>query len=143
MDILLKISMVIGFGIVGGKAARRLNLPNVTGYLIAGLFLGPSFLKVVTSGDKSIISFVNEVALSFIAFSIGGEFLLADLKKLGKDVFVITVMEVIGVVAVVFVIMYYIFSQSFVFSLIIASMSAATAPAGTMMVIDSTGHTGL
>ena len=135
MDILLKISMVIGFGIVGGKAARRLNLPNVTGYLIAGLFLGPSFLKVVTSGDKSIISFVNEVALSFIAFSIGGEFLLADLKKLGKDVFVITVMEVIGVVAVVFVIMYYIFSQSFVFSLIIASMSAATAPAGTMMVI--------
>lgn len=135
MNILLKISIVIIFGVIGGKVANKLNLPNVTGYLIAGLFLGPSFLKIVSPAEGNIVSFVNEVALAAIAFSIGGEFLLKDIKRLGKDIFIITVFEVLGVVLIVFLIMYYIMGQSFVFSLIIASMSAATAPAGTMMVI--------
>lgn len=135
MNILLKISIVIIFGVIGGKVANKLNLPNVTGYLIGGLFLGPSFLKIVSPAEGNIVSFVNEVALAAIAFSIGGEFLLKDIKRLGKDIFIITVFEVLGVVLIVFLIMYYIMGQSFVFSLIIASMSAATAPAGTMMVI--------
>ncbi len=135
MNIFIKISLVVLFGVIGGKIARRLNLPNVTGYIIAGLFLGPSFLHIVTTDHAPIISFVNEFALGIIAFAIGGEFFLPDLKKLGKDVFVITIMEVLGVLLVVFCAMYYLLGQSFVFSIIIASMSAATAPAGTVMVI--------
>ena len=135
MNISLKIAIIILFGIAGGKVSKRLNLPNVTGYLLAGLLLGPSFLKLVTPDDAGIIEFINEFALGIIAFAIGGEFFLPDLKKLGKDVFVITVMEVVGVLAIVFVMMRYVLGQSFVFSIIIASMSAATAPAGTVMVI--------
>ena len=135
MHISLKIAIIILFGIAGGKVSKRLNLPNVTGYLLAGLLLGPSFLKLVTPDDAGIIEFVNEFALGIIAFAIGGEFFLPDLKKLGKDVFVITVMEVVGVLAIVFVMMRYVLGQSFVFSIIIASMSAATAPAGTVMII--------
>ena len=135
MNISLKIAIIILFGIAGGKVSKRLNLPNVTGYLLAGLLLGPSFLKVVDPSDAGIIEFVNEFALGIIAFAIGGEFFLPDLKKLGKDVFVITVMEVLGVLAFVFVMMRFVMGQSFVFSIIIASMSAATAPAGTVMVI--------
>lgn len=135
MNISLKIAIIILFGIAGGKVSKRLNLPNVTGYLLAGLLLGPSFLKLVSPDDAGIIEFVNEFALGIIAFAIGGEFFLPDLKKLGKDVFVITVMEVVGVLAIVFVMMRYVLGQSFVFSIIIASMSAATAPAGTVMVI--------
>lgn len=135
MNISLKIAIIILFGIAGGKVSKRLNLPNVTGYLLAGLLLGPSFLKLVTPDDAGIIEFINEFALGIIAFAIGGEFFLPDLKKLGKDVFVITVMEVVGVLAIVFVMMRYVLEQSFVFSIIIASMSAATAPAGTVMVI--------
>lgn len=135
MNIFIEISIVILFGVIGGKIARRLNLPNVTGYIVAGLLLGPSFLHVVTAEHSGIISFINEFALGIIAFAIGGEFFLPDLKKLGKDVFVITIMEVVGVLLVVFCAMYYLLGQSFVFSIIIASMSAATAPAGTVMVI--------
>ena len=135
MNISLKIAIIILFGIAGGKVSKRLNLPNVTGYLLAGLLLGPSFLKLVSPDDAGIIEFVNEFALGIIAFAIGGEFFLPDLKKLGKDVFVITVMEVLGVLAFVFVMMRFVMGQSFVFSIIIASMSAATAPAGTVMVI--------
>lgn len=135
MNILLKISIVIAFGVIGGRIAKFFKLPNVTGYLIAGLFLGPSFLKLISGQEESIISFVNEVALAAIAFSIGGEFLLKDIKKLGKDIFIITLAEVVGVIIIVFLVMFYIFNQSFVFSIVIASMSAATAPAGTLMVI--------
>lgn len=135
MNILLKISIVVFTGIIGGKIAGKLKLPNVTGYIVAGLFLGPSFFKLISSQEGNIISFVNEVALAFIAFSIGGEFLISNLKKIGKSIFIITLMEVLGVVIIVFLLMYLLLGQSFVFSIIIASMSAATAPAGTMMVM--------
>lgn len=123
------------FGLIGGRVARKFNLPNVTGYLIGGLFLGPSFLNVIGAQDVPIINFINEISLSAIAFNIGGEFLLSTIKRIGKDIFIITVFEVLGVVALVFGVMYFIAGQSFVFSIIIASMSAATAPAGTLMVI--------
>lgn len=135
MNIYLKIASVLFLGAFGGKIARRYNLPSVTGYLIGGIFLGPSLLNIVTALDSPIISFVNEFALSAIAFNIGGEFLVSTIKKLGKEVFVITLFEVLGSVSVVFSMMFFIFQQDFVFSIMVASMAAATAPAGTMMVI--------
>ncbi|CAM3675226.1 cation:proton antiporter [Erysipelothrix urinaevulpis] len=135
MTIFIKLALLLVFGLLGARVAHRLRLPNVTGYLIGGLFLGPSFLKVITASDVPMVNFINEIALSAIAFNIGGAFLYKDFKKLGKEIFMITVAEVVGVVAVVFIIMYFIMGQHFVFSLIVASMSAATAPAGTMMVI--------
>ena len=135
MNIYLKLALLISFALGGARIARRFNLPNVTGYLIGGLFLGPSFLNIVTTAEGGIISFVNEMALAAIAFNIGGEFLLKSFKKLGKEIFIITIAEVIGVVFLVFAVMFFLFNQSFAFSLIVASMSAATAPAGTLMVI--------
>src|SRR5699024_11811994 len=81
------------------------------------------------------LGIINEMALAAIAFVIGNEFLLSDMKKVGKSALIITVAEVTGAVAVVFLVMYFIFKQSFEFSLVIASMSAATAPAGIVMVI--------
>lgn len=135
MNIYIKLGLLLAFGLMGGRIARRFSLPNVTGYLIGGLFLGPSFLNLVGAQEIPIINFVNEVSLSAIAFNIGGEFLISTIKRVGKDIFIITVFEVLGVVSLVFSIMYFVANQSFVFSLIVASMSAATAPAGTLMVI--------
>lgn len=135
MNIFIKLGLVVRFGLVGGKIARRLNLPDVTGFLIGGLFLGPSFLNIISSADTPMINFVNELSLSAIAFNIGGEFVIKQIKKLGKEIFLITIFEVFVVVALVFSVMYYLLNQEFVFSVMVASMSAATAPAGTMMVI--------
>ena len=70
MNFLLKISIVILVGIIGGKAARVFKLPNVSGYLVAGLFLGPSFLQFISSSDMESFSVINELALAVIAFSI-------------------------------------------------------------------------
>lgn len=135
MDVLLKIGIVLAVGLVGGKIARIFKLPNVSGYLVAGLFLGPSFFKLITAQDMESLQVINEVALAILAFSIGSEFVIKDMLKLGKSIVVITLLEVIGAVAVVFALMYFVFGQPFAFSILIASMSAATAPAATLLVI--------
>lgn len=135
MDLLLKVSILLIAGIIGGQVAKRLALPNVTGYLVAGLFLGPSFLGMITEQNAGSFSIINEVALAAISFSIGSEFVLKEMKKLGKSVFIITTAQVIGVLLCVFSMMYWVFGQDFVFSIVIASMSVATAPAATIMVI--------
>lgn len=135
MNLLLKISIVMCVGILGGKVARMFKLPNVSGYLVAGLFIGPSFFKLISASDINSYSVINELALAVIAFSIGNEFVIKDMLKLGKTIMVITLAEVIGAVAIVFSVMYYLFNQPFAFSIVIAAMSAATAPAATLLVI--------
>lgn len=135
MDLLFKICIVLLVGFIGGKVAGIFKLPNVSGYLIAGLFLGPSFFRFVSPNDIETFSVISELALAMIAFSIGSEFILKDIKKLGKPVAFITLAEVLGAIVLVFSVMYFIFNQTFAFSAIIASMSAATAPAATLSVI--------
>lgn len=135
MNVLLKISIVMIMGIVGGKVAKLLKLPNVSGYLLFGLFLGPSVFNIITTGDNESFSIISEIALATIAFSIGSEFMISEMKKVGKAIVFITFMEVVGAVFVVFGVMYYVLDQSFVFSIVVASMSAATAPAATLLVI--------
>lgn len=135
MDVLFKLGILLVVGILGGRVARRLALPDVTGYLVAGLLLGPSLLNIITPSDSGSFAAINEVALAAIAFSIGSEFIIKDMKKLGGSIVAISMAQVFGAVFCVFAMMYWVFGQDFVFSLIIASMSAATAPAATIMVI--------
>lgn len=135
LDVLLKISIVLIVGIVGGKLAKILKLPNVSGYLVAGLLLGPSFFKLVSEQDIGSFTIISEIALAVIAFSIGSEFKIEEMKKIGKKVLIITILEVIGAIAIVFSVMYFGFKQPFAFSIVIASMSAATAPAATLLVM--------
>lgn len=135
MDVLFKLAIVLVVGWLGGKVAKILKLPNVSGYLVAGLFLGPSFFKLVSAQDMESFTIISEVALAIVAFSIGSEFVMKDMMKLGKSIVIITLAEVVGAIAVVFSVMFFLFNQDFVFSLVIASMSAATAPAATLMVM--------
>lgn len=135
MEVLLKLAIVVVVGMIGGKIATKFKLPSVSGYLVAGLFLGPSFFDLVTKTDSVNFEIISELALSFIAFSIGSEFVYSEIKKMGKNVVVITLLEVIGAIGVVFSVMYFVLNQDFALSIVIASMSAATAPAATLMVM--------
>ncbi len=135
MDFLFKIGIVIIVGTIGGRLARYFKLPNVTGYLVSGLFIGVSVFKVLNPQDIEAFSIISEIALAVIAFSIGSEFELKSMLKVGKDIFIITLAEVVGAILLVFALMYFLFNQDFVFSIVIATMSAATAPAATIMVI--------
>lgn len=135
MNIMLKISIVLAAGLLGGKLANRLKLPNVTGYIIAGLFLGSSFFKLLSEQELAQLDIVSEMALAFIAFSIGSELVYSELRKVGKKIMIITIFEALGAVLLVFVAMFFLFSQPLSFSLVLASMSAATAPAATLLVM--------
>jgi len=135
LDVILKLGILLVVGILGGRIAERLALPNVTGYLVGGLLLGPSLLNIITPADAGSFAAINEVALAAIAFSIGSEFIIKDMKKLGTSIMIISTAQVVGAVFCVFATMYWVLGQEFVFSLMIASMSAATAPAATIMVI--------
>lgn len=153
--LILKIATVLIFGFIGGKIAGKLKLPEVSGYLLFGILLGPSlglivpsFGGIVTSGDQESLKFIGDIALSFIAFSIGSEFNIKAIAKTGRAVNIITFFEVIFAVGFVFLALLLIpkgngipngnniFSKENVsFGLILSSMSAATAPAATLMVI--------
>lgn len=160
MNLLLKVAIVLIVGFVGGQVARKLKLPNVSGYLLFGLLLGPSlgliipgYEGLITSSDQNALRFISEIALAFIAFSIGSEFNIQSVKKMGKEVNVITLMEVTGAIMLVFLFMlvvpkpasfnndhgittYNPFTKpNIAFAMILASMSAATAPAATLMVV--------
>lgn len=135
LDLLLKLSIIILVGVLGGRVANFFKLPSVSGYIVAGLIIGPSFINLINGQDVVSFNIITEVALAAIAFSIGNEFLLSDMKRVGKNALIITLAEVIGALLVVFLVMFFVFKQSFEFSIVIASMSAATAPAGIVMVI--------
>ncbi len=135
MELLLKISIVLLIGVLGGRLAKRIHLPYVTGYLIGGLLIGPSILRLVSEVDIEKFAIINEFALAAIAFSIGSEFKAKDLLKVGRKIFIITLAEAFSAMVLVFLTTYYIAGQSFAFSIILASIASATAPAATMMVI--------
>lgn len=149
MNIILILSLLIGLGFVFGKLASRIGLPTVSGYLVAGLIIGVfsgivPLIPIDYEKNKTTFNILSEITLSFIAFGIGSEFLFSKLKKSGKTVVLITIMEVIGAIGVVFLAMYLFVpftnmgfnsKERLSFSLIIATMSAATAPAATIMVI--------
>lgn len=154
-ELIFKISIVLLVGFIGAMIARKFKLPNVSGYLVLGLLLGPSmglifkgFPGFITVEENAALDFIGEIALAFIAFSIGSEFAIKAIKKMGKSVIILTTTEVIGAVVVVFMAMLFLpkpvdivssympfANRNIAFGLILASMSAATAPAATLMVI--------
>ncbi len=146
------ILLIVGF--CGGLYAKILKLPNVSGYILFGILLGPSmalifegFPGIISKEDSKSLSFLNDIALSFIAFSIGSEFRLKAIKKMGKRVGIITSFETLFAVSFVFILMF-LFPKGRIspdfnlagknnisFSILLASLAASTAPAATVLVI--------
>ena len=142
---------MVGLAMVGGLALTRVmklfNLPNVTGYLIAGLLIGPNLWNLLTPGKfgglitaegLSSLNVITTVALGFIAFSIGGEFKLSTIKKLGVKIIIITLVQAMTTVAVVMIAMMFIRGDCELYvsrALLLGAIAAATAPAATLMVV--------
>ncbi len=135
MSILWYVAIIIFSGILCGRLVKLIKLPNVTGYLIAGLIIGPCCLKLVPKDIVEHLDIISEVALGFIAFSIGSEFKLSYLKKIGIAPIIIAVFEALAAVLLVFLGLVAI-GQDVSFSLVLAAIAAATAPAATIMVVN-------
>ncbi|MBN2808393.1 MAG: cation:proton antiporter [Deltaproteobacteria bacterium] len=128
----LGLLLICGYG--GGHLARRLKLPALLGYLAAGVLLGPSALKVFSREQLRQLEFITSIALGCIAFVIGSELQLSSLKKLGRGIAVVIVAESLMAFVVVAGALFWL-TQDPVLSLLFGAMAPASAPAGTVAVI--------
>jgi len=135
IKIIFETALILLSGILFGRLAKFVRLPNVTGYLIAGLILGPSFLNLIPASMVNGFSVISDAALGFIAFSIGSEFNLAYFKKVGAAPVLIAICESLGAVILV--------TGALIacgfdtrLSILLGAIAAATAPAQTIMVIN-------
>lgn len=142
MTAILSIVIALVAGLLSTRVVKLLHLPNVTGYLIVGLLIGPSCLNLLTEETIDAFTIIVDLALGFIAFSIGGEFKISSLKKLGKSVFVITFAQSFAALLLVIagVILLGLCTNSYnnenlALALVLGAIATATAPAATLMVV--------
>ena len=131
---LLDLALMIFAGMFCGRMVKHIKLPNVTGYLIAGLLIGPSVFGLLSGNFLDTITIISKVALGFIAFSIGNEFKMSYFKEVGIAPVVIACLESLFAVLFVFLALV-ITGHQVAFSLVLSAIAAATAPAATIMVI--------
>lgn len=141
-QIIISISLILFSGFAMTRITKRLRLPNVTAYILAGILLGPYCLKLVPTSFVEGSDFLADIALAFIAFSTGEFFRVETLKKSGWKVIAITVLESLTASILVFIVTYWILGVGLGFSVVLGALAAATAPASTLMTIRQTGAKG-
>lgn len=129
---LLGLATIVGFYM--GHVAQRIRLPSLVGYMILGVILGPSILNLVDEPMIEDLSFLTEIALGFVAFTIGSELSLSSLKRLGSGIISIVFAESFGAFLLVFTAVY-LLTSDLPLSIIFGAMAPASAPAGTVAVI--------
>ena len=140
--VIISVALMLFSGFFLTRITKLLRLPNVTAYIVAGILIGPYCLNLVPQRIIDGTDFLSDIALAFIAFSTGEFFKLDVLKRNGMKVVWITVMEAVLASVAVFVLTYWILGLELAFSIVLAALASATAPASTMMTIRQTGAKG-
>ncbi len=149
METLLAISVALSAGLFMSRVVKPLKLPAVTGYLVAGILIGPYCLGLLgvkglgftTTAEVEAMSIINDVALGFIAFAIGDEFRLSQLKKTGKQATVIGIFQAVIttlLVDAVLIGLHFILGEDKLplsTAIVLGAIASATAPAATLMVV--------
>ena len=136
--VIISISIMLLFGFLATRVTKLLKLPNVTAYILVGILLGPFCLNVVPEYVVKGMDFISDIALAFIAFSMGEFFRFSTIKKNGAKVVAITLFEALAASVLVFILTFFILRLGLPFSIILAALASATAPASTMMTIRQT-----
>lgn len=148
MNTLLSVSIALLAGLIMTRVVKPLKLPAVTAYLVAGVLVGPYCLGALNIGGVGFnsheavekLALVSEVALGFIAFSIGNEFRLEDLKHTGKQAFVIGILQAVVATVLVDIALIFVYrimpdKISVAQAITLGAIATATAPAATLMVV--------
>lgn len=141
IDVLVLVGIIILGAYFLGQVFRVVGIPQVVGFIVAGAILGPSFLHVVPAELNDTMEFVTELALGLIGFEMGEHLRFADLRKLGKSILVIVILQAMGAFLLVAGIAYLI-SGSTPTALIFGALAMATAPAATVDVLAEYGAEG-
>lgn len=148
MEILLTLSVALFAGLMLSRLAKIAKMPAVTAYLIAGILIGPyclgalgiNGLGFISHEQISSFSILSDVALGFIAFSIGNEFRLAQLKQTGKQATVIGILQAVAATVLVdaaLIGLHFLIPDKLPLpsAIILGAVASATAPAATLMVV--------
>ena len=148
-SILLSISIALSVGLLMSRIVKKFGLPAITGYLLGGVLIGPYFLGKLnipgigfTSMDRvEELKVISEISLGFIAFLIGNEFRISQLRKTGKQALIIGIFQALTatlLVDIVLFIIHLIIPDKLSLSAVITlgAIATATAPAATLMVIN-------
>ncbi len=147
--ILFSLATALLLGLLVTRITKKFGFPAVTGYLITGILVGPfvlgrfgiSGLGFTDIGNVSAYSIISETALGFIAFTIGNEFRMSELKKTGKKVLIVSIFESIMamiLVDIALIILHFILGEKkfpLTAAITLGAIAAATAPAATLMVV--------
>lgn len=140
--IIISIALMLLCGFLMTRVTKKLRLPNVTAYIVTGILIGPFCLDLIPREIIDGSEFLADIALAFIAFSTGEFFKLSKLKKSAGKVIVITLAEALAASVCVFILTFWILGLNLAFSIVLAALASATAPASTMMTIKQTGAKG-
>lgn len=140
--IIISVALMLFFGFLMTRLTKLVRLPNVTAYIITGILIGPFVLNMIPQSVIDGMDFLSDIALAFIAFSTGEFFKLSEFKKNGAKVVVITLLEALLASVLVFVVAHLILGLNMAFSVVLAALASATAPASTLMTIRQTGAKG-
>jgi Kef-type K+ transport system membrane component KefB len=154
MEVLFSISLALVAGLLISRVVKPLKLPAVTGYLIAGILIGPYCLGQLnlpegfdvigmlhTTEGVEQLGIISKVALGFIAFAIGTEFEIKNLKKIGKQATVVGILQAVVTMIVVdaaLIGLHFILGEDKLplsVAIILGAIATATAPAATLMVV--------
>lgn len=133
--ILLSLSIILAAGFLLTRLTKLAKLPNVTGYILAGILIGPYVLNVIPRALVDKMGFISDIALAFIAFGVGRFFKKETFQDTGFAVLVITLMESLLAGIIVTLSVHYLFRLSWDFCLLLGAIATATAPASTMVTI--------
>lgn len=136
------VSILILFGLLGGKLINLIKFPRVTGYILIGILIGPSVLQLLSEEMVDSFTIIRQVAIGFIGYTIGLELRFSKLKKTGKQVTIITFAQALstfGLVAAAIGLYLLISGQDHIwtYALILGSIATATAPGPIVAVVKS------
>jgi len=130
----LLLGLVAIAGFYFGRGAQLARLPSLIGFMVLGVILGPSLVGAFDEGNLASLGFITEMALGFVAFSIGSELNLRALRHLGKGIVSIIFAESLAAFVVVAAVTF-LLTRSWPVALLFGAVAPASAPAGTVAVI--------
>ena len=134
-NVVLTIAIALILGLLSTRLMKVIGLPNVTGYLVVGLIIGPYMLGIIDKPSLESMSIISSLALGFIAFSIGVEFKIRHIKEIGKSAITITMFQALLATLFVDVALLIAIQSMPAEAIVLGAIATATAPAATLMVV--------
>ncbi len=134
----LPIMLTLGLGTIlafyAGRLVRGIGLPSLLGYMLLGAVMGSSVLSLLGEHELEGLRFITDIALGFVAFTIGAELNLKALRRLGSSIILIIFAESLAAFTIVFATVYAVF-RDMPMAILFGALAPASAPAGTVAVI--------